>query len=155
MAMGERKGTISNDVKEYIESHLEIKWGSSDSKKKLYKKFPLQNKKLLSKYIHNYLRDYRRDNVIKKFSYEEILEVRKMMKWWQEYALDPLKDLKPQKDEMVNRSYNLSLPIARKIKEIAKEEGLTATFIFNHQLKRFVMEYEANKQRQMNKKKKK
>jgi len=104
----------------------------------------------LYKCHHKYLHDYKRDNIIKQFSYEEILEVRKMMKWWQKYASDPLKGLIPQRDEMRNKTYKLSVPITEEISKIAKELGLTATDIVNHNLKKFIMEYEANKQRQIN-----
>ena len=43
------------------------------------------------------------------------------------------------------------IPIVDEISKIAAEFGLTATDIINHSLKRFIMEYEANKQRQLNK----
>ena len=145
--MGERKGTISYDVKKFIESQLEIDWEASDANKILQEKFPHSRKNYLNRCRNNYIRG----NSIKKLSPEEILEVRKMMKWWQKYASDPLKDLIPQRDEMRSKTYKLSVPITDEISKIAAEFGLTATDIINHSLKRFIMEYEANKQRQLNK----
>ena len=151
MAIGERKGTKSYEVKSYIESNLDFDWKSSDSDKKLQEIFPRDDKKYLKKCLNNYLREYQGDINIKKFSYEEILEVRKMIKWWQKYASDPWKELIPQRDEMRSKTYKLSVPITDEISKIAAEFGLTATDIINHSLKRFIMEYEANKQRQLNK----
>lgn len=137
MAHGKIVGSKIHEIFQYIKSNPDIDWKKPESKKLLYKQFPDFSRKTIDKDWNKFLAS----NDIKNLTEKEILEIRRMLKWWREYDVDPLFDLLPTKETTVKRTYSIEESLLSDIEMITNVENLSATDLINHVLKRFIRDY--------------
>ena len=137
MAHGEKVGTIIYKIFQYMKSNPDIDWKKPESKEVLYEQFPDYSKRTIDKDWKKYCAS----NDVKKLTEKEILEIRRMLKWWREYDINPLADLLPTKENTVKRTYSIEESLLSDIEMITKDKNLSATDLINHVLKRFIRDY--------------
>jgi len=120
-----------------MESRPDIDWERTESERYLKQKFPNADRRLINKYRHEYIGN----NKI-TLSKDEILEIRKIVRWWKSILKNPIKEILPPKDDRENQTFRIEKEVTNRIREISKKNGLSISDIVNHLIRRFIADYE-------------